>query len=156
MITQSKRHPFIIRAKTGATKEGYLTAWQAEVIGDTGAYASSGPAVVHKGMYHCTGPYNVDNVKGVAYTVYTNNTYAGAMRGFGTTQMAFAYESQMDILAHKLGINPAQFRLQNAYDIGSSTPNSQILTHSVGVKETIKEALNMAGWKGGKHNEKKG
>ena len=148
MITQSKRHPFIIRAKTGVTKEGYLTAWQAFVIGDTGAYASSGPAVVHKGMYHCTGPYNVDNVKGVAYTVYTNNTYAGAMRGFGTTQMAFAYESQMDILAHKLGISPAQFRLQNAYDIGSSTPNSQILTHSVGVKETIKEALNMAGWKG--------
>lgn len=147
MITQSKRHPFIIRAKTGVTKEGYLTAWQAEVIGDTGAYASSGPAVVHKGMYHCTGPYNVDNVKGVAYTVYTNNTYAGAMRGFGTTQMAFAYESQMDILAHKLGINPAQFRLQNAYDIGSSTPNSQIVTHSVGVKETIKEALNIAGWK---------
>jgi CO/xanthine dehydrogenase Mo-binding subunit len=148
MITQSKRHPFIIRAKTGVTKEGYLTAWQAEVIGDTGAYASCGPAVVHKGMYHCTGPYNVDNVKGVAYTVYTNNTYAGAMRGFGTTQMAFAYESQMDILAHKLGISPAQFRLQNAYDIGSSTPNSQILTHSVGVKETIKEALNMAGGKG--------
>ena len=150
MIAQSKRHAFVIRAKTGATEEGYLTAWQAEVIGDTGAYASSGPAVVHKGMYHCTGPYNVENVKGVAYTVYTNNTYAGAMRGFGTTQMAFAYESQMDILAHKLGINPAQFRWQNAYDIGSSTPNGQILTHSVGVKETIKEAINMAGGKEGK------
>jgi len=149
MITQSKRHPFIIRAKTGATKEGYLTAWQVEVIGDTGAYASSGPAVVHKGMYHCTGPYNVDNVKGVAYTVYTNNTYAGAMRGFGTTQMAFAYESQMDILAHKLGFDPIQFRLQNAYDIGSSTPNGQILTHSVGVKETINEVADIAGWKGG-------
>jgi len=103
MIAQSKRHPFIIRMKTGVTKKGYLTAWQAEVIGDTGAYASSGPAVVHKGMYHCTGPYNVDNVRGVAYTVYTNNTYAGAMRGFGATQMAFAYESQMDILARKLG-----------------------------------------------------
>jgi len=150
MIAQSKRHPLIIRAKTGATKEGYLTAWQVEVIGDTGAYASSGPAVVHKGMYHCTGPYNVDNVKGVAYTVYTNNTYAGAMRGFGTTQMAFAYESQMDILAHKLRIDPVQFRLQNAYDISSSTPNGQMLTHSVGVKETIKEATNMAGWKGGR------
>jgi CO/xanthine dehydrogenase Mo-binding subunit len=147
MIAQSKRHAFIIRAKTGATKEGYLSAWQVEVIGDTGAYASSGPAVVHKGMYHCTGPYNVDHVQGVAYTVYTNNTYAGAMRGFGTTQMAFAYESQMDILACKLGINPAQFRWQNAYSIGSSTPNRQILTHSVGVKETIKEAINMADWK---------
>ena len=149
MIAQSKRHPLIIRMKTGVTKKGYLTACQVEVIGDTGAYASSGLAVVHKGMYHCTGPYNVDNVKGVAYTVYTNNTYAGAMRGFGTTQMAFAYESQMDILSRKLGIDPVQFRLQNAYNLGSTTPNSQILTHSVGVKETIKEAIEMAGWKGG-------
>jgi len=149
MIAQSKRHPFIIRMKTGVTKKGYLTACQVEVIGDTGAYASSGLAVVHKGMYHCTGPYNVDNVKGVAYTVYTNNTYCGAMRGFGATQMAFAYESQMDILAQQLGIDPVQFRLQNAYNPGSSTPNSQILTHSVGVKETIKEAANIAGWKGG-------
>ncbi|MHC2994105.1 MAG: molybdopterin-dependent oxidoreductase [Candidatus Atribacteria bacterium] len=148
MIAQSKRHPFIIRVKTGATKEGYLTAWQVEVIGDTGAYASSGLAVVHKGMYHCSGPYNVDNVKGVAYTVYTNNTYAGAMRGFGATQMAFAYESQMDILACKLGIDPIQFRLQNAYDLDSSTPNGQILTHSVGVKETIEKAAEIACWKG--------
>ncbi len=151
MIVQSKRHPFIIRMKTGVTKKGYLTACQVEVIGDTGAYASSGPAVVHKGMYHCTGPYNVDNVKGVAYTVYTNNTYCGAMRGFGATQMAFAYESQMDILACKLKIDPVQFRMQNAYGLGSSTPNGQILTHSVGVKETIKEAADMAGlvgWKG--------
>lgn len=147
MIAQSKRHAFIIRAKTGATKKGYLTAWQVEVIGDTGAYASSGPAVVHKGMYHCTGPYNVDNVRGVAYTVYTNNTYAGAMRGFGTTQMAFAYESQMDILAYELGIDPVRFRLQNAYDIGSSTPNQQILNSSVRVKDTIKEAARMADWK---------
>ena len=149
MIAQSKRHPFIIRMKTGANKKGYLTACQAEVIGDTGAYASSGLAVVHKGMYHCTGPYNIDNVKGIAYTVYTNNTYCGAMRGFGATQMAFAYESQMDILSHKLGINPVKFRLQNAYDTGSITPNGQRLTHSVGVKETIKEAADIAGLTGG-------
>lgn len=150
MIAQSKRHPFIIRMKTGVSKKGYLTACQVEVIGDTGAYASSGLAVVHKGMYHCTGPYNVDNVKGVAHTVYTNNTYCGAMRGFGATQMAFAYESQMDILARKLGIDPIQFRIQNAYEIGSTTPNSQILTHSVGVKETIRKAADMAGWKEGR------
>jgi CO/xanthine dehydrogenase Mo-binding subunit len=149
MTAQSKRHPFIIRMKTGVTKKGYLIACQVEVIGDTGAYASSGLAVVHKGMYHCTGPYNVDNVRGIAYTVYTNNTYCGAMRGFGATQMAFAYESQMDILARKLGVDPVQFRLQNAYDIGSSTPNGQILTHSVGVKETIKKAAEIAGWEGG-------
>jgi CO/xanthine dehydrogenase Mo-binding subunit len=64
--------------------------------------------------------------------------------------MAFAYESQMDILAQQLGLDPVQFRLQNAYDIGSTTPNSQILAHSVGVKETIKEAAGMAGWKEGR------
>lgn len=149
MIAQSKRHPFIIRIKNGVTNRGFLTACQVEVIGDTGAYASSGLAVVHKGMYHCTGPYNVNHVKGVGHAVYTNNTYCGAMRGFGTTQMAFAYESQMDILSHKLRIDPVQFRLQNAYHIGSSTPNGQILTHSVGVIETIKEAANIAAWEEG-------
>jgi len=150
MIAQSKRHPFIIRMKTGVTKKGYLTACQVEVIVDTGVYTSSGPAVVHKGLYHCTGPYNVDNVKGVAHTVYTNNTYCGAMRGFGATQMAFAYESQMDILSHKLGIDPVRFRLQNAYDIGSSTPNGQKLTLGVGVKETIRKAADVFGWKEGR------
>ena len=149
MITQSKRHPFIIRIKTGVTRKGYLTACQVEVIGDTGAYASSGLAVIHKGMYHCTGPYNVDHVKGVGYAVYTNNTYCGAMRGFGTAQLAFAYESQMAILADKLELDPVKFRLQNAYDIGSRTPNGQKLTHSVGVKNTIEEAAIMAGWMGG-------
>jgi len=149
MIAQSKRHPFIIRIKNGVTSKGYLTACQVEVIGDTGAYASSGLAVIHKGMYHCTGPYNVNHVKGVGHAVYTNNTYCGAMRGFGTAQLAFAYESQMAILADKLRIDPIKFRIQNAYNIDSTTPNGQRLTHSVGIKRTIKEAAMMADWKGG-------
>ncbi len=148
MISQSKRHPLTIRAKTGVTNDGYLTAWQVFVIGDTGAYASSGPAVVHKGMYHCTGPYNVSNVRGTSYAVYTNNTYGGAMRGFGTTQMAFAYESQIDIIAQKLNMDPAQFRYQNAYDTGSITPNGQMLGKSVNTKRTIEEAINLSKWEG--------
>ncbi len=148
MITQSKRHPLIIRHKTGVANDGFLTAWQTEVIGDVGAYASSSPAVVHKGLYHCTGPYNVANVRGVSYAVYTNNTFTGAMRGFGTAQMAFSYDSQMDLMAAELGIDPAHFRLQNAYEIGSSTPNGQILTRSVNVRKTIKEVLAMT--EGGK------
>ena len=149
MITQSKRHPISIRLKTGVGKDGLLTAVETEVIGDTGAYASSGPAVTHKGMFHCTGPYNVANVKGRSYTVYTNNTYAGAMRGFGTTQMAFAYESQMDILAYKLGMNPFEFRKLNAYDTGSITANGQELTRSVNVKETIDAVEQLLQEKGG-------
>lgn len=148
MISQSKRHPLTIKAKTGVTNDGYLTAWEVKVIGDAGAYASSSPAVVHKGMYHCTGPYNVQNVRGDSYAVYTNNTYGGAMRGFGTTQMAFAYESQIDIIAHKLDMDPAQFRYQNAYDIGSTTPNGQKLGKSVNLKRTIESATDLAQWEG--------
>lgn len=149
MITQSKRHPITIYAKTGVSKDGYLQAWETKFIGDTGAYASSGPAVVHKGMYHCTGPYNCENVRGVSHAVYTNNTYCGAMRGFGTTQAAFAYESQIDIAAEKLGMDPAEFRKQNIYEIGSTTPNGQQLNHSVNARETIESAVEMSGWKGG-------
>lgn len=141
IIATSKRHPITFRFKTGVKKDGTLTAWEATVIGDTGAYASSGPAVVHKGLYHCTGPYNVPNVRGIAYTVYTNHTYSGAMRGFGATQTAFAYESQMDIIAEKLGMNPIEFRLKNAYQVGSITPNGQVLHSSVGAKETIIKAI---------------
>ncbi len=143
MIAQSKRHPIIIRMKTGVKNNGKLTAVQVEVIGDTGAYASSGPAVVHKGLFHCTGPYNVPNVEGESYTVYTNNTYGGAMRGFGALQMAFAYDSQMDIIAHKLGIDPLELRYKNAYDRGSKTATGQILNRSVNVKETLEEAKDM-------------
>lgn len=141
IVATSKRHPMTFRFKTGVKKDGTLTAWEATLIGDTGSYASSGPAAVHKGLYHCTGPYDCPNVRGVAYTVYTNNTYAGAMRGFGATQTAFAYESQMDIIAEKLSMNPVELRLKNAYQVGSTTPNGQILHSSVGVKETIIKAV---------------
>lgn len=149
MITQSKRHPITIYNKTGVSRDGYLQAWETKFIGDTGAYASSGPAVVHKGMYHATGPYNVENIRGISHAVYTNNTYCGAMRGFGTTQGAFAYESQMDILAEKLNMDPAEFRMQNIYQIGSYTPNGQQLNHSVNAEETIKRVMELSGWKGG-------
>jgi len=150
MITQSKRHPITIINKTGVDRDGYLTAWETKFIGDTGAYASSGPAVVHKGMYHATGPYNCPNLRGVSHAVYTNNTYAGAMRGFGTAQGAFAYEQQMDILAEKLSIDPAEFRLKNIYKKDSVTPNGQQLTHSVNAEETIKRVMELSDWKGGR------
>ena len=141
IISTSKRHPITFKMKTGVKKDGSLTAWETTVIGDTGAYASSGPAVVHKGLYHCTGPYNCPNVKGKAFTVYTNNTYAGAMRGFGATQTAFAYESQMNIIAEKLRMDPIELRLKNIYQVGSTTPNGQVLHSSVGAKETIVKAV---------------
>jgi CO/xanthine dehydrogenase Mo-binding subunit len=71
------------------------------------------------------------------------------MRGFGTAQGAFAYEQQMDILAEKLSIDPAEFRLKNIYKKDSVTPNGQQLTHSVNAEETIKRVMELSDWKGG-------
>ncbi|MGI6366463.1 MAG: xanthine dehydrogenase family protein molybdopterin-binding subunit [Bacillota bacterium] len=148
MITQSKRHPMIFRFKTGVKKDGTITAWQSEVIGDTGAYASTGASIVHQALYVSTGPYEIPHVKGVSYTVFTNNTYCGAMRGFGATEAAFAYERQMDCIARDMGWDPAEFRLHNAYRLGSATANGQVLTTSVGTRDTILAARERFGSKG--------
>lgn len=148
MLAQSKRTPMIFRLKTGVKRDGAITAWQTEIIGDTGAYASTGASIVHQALYVSTGPYDVPNVRGVSYTVYTNNTYTGAMRGFGATEAAFAYERQMDCIARDLNLDPAEFRLKNAYRPGSATANGQILTTSVGVRDTILKAREHFGSKG--------
>ena len=153
MIAQSKRHPAIIRHKTGVTSQGQLTAWQTELILDTGAYASSGPAVVRNAMFHCTGPYQVPNVRAVCYAVYTNNTYCGAMRGFGATQIAFAYDSQMDVIARELEMDPADFRMRNAYQTGSTTPGGEKLELGVNVRETIAGARKLSSWQEGDNND---
>ncbi len=143
-LAQSKRHAMIIRHKTGVRNDGSLTAWQTEVLGDTGAYASSGPAVLQKSVYHCTGPYQVPNLKGRAASIYTNNPYGGAMRGFGATQMGYSYENHMDLLAHELDLDPKKFREKNVYQEGSLTPNGQVLNQSVNAEETIIEACRLA------------
>lgn len=133
----SKRHPMIMKYKTGATKEGKIIAMEATIIGDTGAYASWAINVMRKAGVHATGPYEIPNVKVDTYAVYTNNPYCGAMRGFGATQVPIASEQQMDILAHELKINPVKFRLQNCFQVGSETANRQILHESVPLKQCI-------------------
>ncbi|MDI7259456.1 MAG: molybdopterin-dependent oxidoreductase [Thermodesulfobacteriota bacterium] len=83
------------------------------MFGDTGAHSSYGPAVATRTAIHATGPYEVSHVKVRSQMVYTNNSWSGAMRGFGVPQMAFANESQMDLLAQALKIDPLEFRLKN-------------------------------------------
>lgn len=158
MITQSKRTPITFKLKTGVRKDGTICAWQSEIIGDTGAYASTGASIVHQALYVSTGPYEVPHVHGVSYTVYTNNTYTGAMRGFGATEAAFAYERQMDCIARDIGMDPAEFRLKNAYRLGSATANGQVLTTSVGTADTILTARQSFGRKGSpsRPNKKRG
>jgi len=144
MRVSTKRHAEYLHYKTAATSDGKLLAVEAKIIGDTGAYASVGPAVLFRSATFGCGPYVVPNVKVDTYAVFTNNPPAGAMRGFGSPEVAFASECQMDQLAHRLGMDPFEFRLLNALQPGSITATGHRVTESVGVKEclvAVREAL---------------
>ncbi|MCL4458913.1 MAG: molybdopterin-dependent oxidoreductase [Chloroflexi bacterium] len=141
ILVHDKRHAMIIRHKLGTTKEGRLTALEAHIIGDTGAYCSLGIPVLGRVAVHIAGPYAVPNAEIRSYAVYTNNTPAGAFRGFGVTQAHFAAEQQMDILARRLGLSPVEIRLRNAVEVGKRLGTGQTLKASVGLKETIQKAV---------------
>ena len=143
LVTQSKRHPIEIWSRWGATKEGKLCAMEGRVYGDTGPYIGLGAFVVKKCGIHLCGPYFIPNIKVDSYSVYTNNSFNSAMRGFGVTQAAVAHESVMDQMAAKLGINPLQFRLMNALEEGKTTATGQACDQSTGIKATL-ETLRQA------------
>ncbi|HVJ49183.1 molybdopterin cofactor-binding domain-containing protein [Desulfitobacterium sp.] len=143
-IATGKRHPFFIDYTTASDKEGKLLAVKVKVVGDTGAYASYGPATLIRAGVHATGPYEVPNVDIEVLCVYTNNPFSGAMRGFGTPQMAFASESQMDIVAQALKISPLEIRRRNIVHEGSITATGQKLEGSIGIGKTLEAAWEKA------------
>ncbi|NLC04769.1 MAG: xanthine dehydrogenase family protein molybdopterin-binding subunit [Tissierellia bacterium] len=140
-LAHSKRHPMVMKYKTGADKDGYLQFMEAEIIGDTGANASWATNVLRKAGVHATGPYHIPNVKVDSYAVYTNNPFAGAMRGFGATQVPIAIEQQMDILAEKLNMDPIEFRLKNVFRKGGKTATGQVLLESIPVDRCLEEMV---------------
>ncbi|HEX9443201.1 MAG TPA: xanthine dehydrogenase family protein molybdopterin-binding subunit, partial [Candidatus Binatia bacterium] len=107
------RHPARIRIKSGVAKDGRLLARECEIYMNTGAYADAGPRVTQKAGYRAIGPYRIPDAKIDAYCVYTNTVPAGAFRGFGSVQVAWAYESHTDLIAERLGMDPVDFRLKN-------------------------------------------
>ena len=128
------------------TSDGTIIARKIRLVLDGGAYCSWTGTTIGKGSILAPGPYNIDNILVEAHAVYTNKTTTGAMRGFGAPQVCFAYESQMDDIAHKLGMDPLEIRLKNAFSEGSSSPTSQTL-QSVAVKESLTQASQRFGWK---------
>lgn len=144
-VVHCKRHGMSMYYKTGATKYGKLCAMEARILGDTGAYCSWGMNVLRKAAVHATGPYTIPNVFIESKAVYTNNSFAGAMRGFGAAQAAFAYESQMDILAERIGMNPLEFRYINSFNKGSITATGQVLKSSVGIRKCMKAVADIGG-----------
>jgi xanthine dehydrogenase molybdenum-binding subunit len=137
LLVHPKRHATRIHVKLGARQDGHLTAVETELYGDTGAYASLGEKVMTRATTHSAGPYEVPNVWADCYAMYTNNPPAGAFRGFGVLQSAFAVESMMDMLAEKISMDPVELRRLNALRVGSITNTGQVLQDSVGLTECI-------------------
>jgi CO/xanthine dehydrogenase Mo-binding subunit len=138
-LSNTKRHPLYIEYKTGAKKDGAITAVKVSITGDTGPFASYGETVCLRAAIHATGPYEIPNVHVDSRMFYTNNPVSGAMRGFGIPQLAFAHESQMDEVASMFNLDPLDIRIKNALKKGSLTATSQILRNSVGIIETLKK-----------------
>jgi len=107
------RHPFSVRMKAGARRDGTLTAMQLRVVADTGAYGNHGPSVMYHGCHESLSVYRCENKKTDAYAVYTNTVPAGAFRGYGLGQVTFAVESVLDELARRLGLDPVALRERN-------------------------------------------
>src|SRR5207247_8166659 len=107
------KHPATIHIKTGLKKDGTLAARQVTAYFNTGAYSDIGPVVARNGGSAMSGPYKVPHVKIDSRAVWSNIVPAGALRGFGVPQAVWAYESQMDMIAERLGIDPLEFRRKN-------------------------------------------
>jgi CO/xanthine dehydrogenase Mo-binding subunit len=142
---RQKRHPYVLRYKTAADKEGKLLALEAELISDAGAYVYLSPWVLLYSTVHAPGPYEIPNVKVDSYSVLTNNIMTSAFRGFGGMQVAVAYESQMDELAKSLNMDPLELRKKNFLKRGSETANFQPITSEVLLPEAAEKALTALG-----------
>jgi CO/xanthine dehydrogenase Mo-binding subunit len=139
------RHPYITTYKSGLKKDGTLVARQVEIISDSGAYVSYGHSTLSKASIHAAGPYRIPHVAIDGYLVYTNNPVGGAMRGFGVTQLGFAYEVHMDTIATEMGIDPVELRLKNVLVDNCSLPTGQVI-QTVTLTECIQQAVELAGW----------
>ncbi len=120
MQMTSKRHPFEMAIKLGADSEGKLTGMAIDIEADNGAYNSNGDVVVNRALLMLSGSYNIPNVHAESRLVYTNNPWGSAARGAGPPQGALALECAMNMLAEKMGIDPLEFRLRNALEIGQT------------------------------------
>jgi len=139
-------HSAWVKIKSGATKDGKLTAREMEVIWDAGAAADLGVSVaLLAGVVGASGPYRIPNLKIDSYLVYTNKVNSTALRGMGMQQVAFAVESQTDMLAEKLGIDPVEFRMRNALEEGERSATGELL-ESVSVKECLKKVADAMEW----------
>jgi CO/xanthine dehydrogenase Mo-binding subunit len=141
MEATTKRHPAIVRTRTGVTRAGRLTAIDVDVLLDGGAYATLSPVVLSRGVIHASGPYRCDNVRVNGRVVMTNTPPNGAFRGFGAPQTQFAAEVQMERVAERLGMDPVKLRAINALRSGDTTATGQVLGRDTSALKVLREAV---------------
>ncbi|HJB00914.1 MAG TPA: selenium-dependent xanthine dehydrogenase [Candidatus Mediterraneibacter merdavium] len=132
-----KRHAMEGTFTLGCDENGIFTGLDCEIYFDTGAYASLCGPVLERACTHSVGPYCYQNTDIRGFGYYTNNPPAGAFRGFGVCQSEFALESNINLLAEKVGISPWEIRYRNAIEPGKVLPNGQIADCSTALKETL-------------------
>ena len=127
MAATTKRHPSLVRHRTGVTADGRLLAQDIEVVMDGGAYVTLSPVVLSRGIIHAAGPYHCEHVRIDGRAMFTNAVPFGAFRGFGAPQTHFANERHMDRIAARLGLDPAELRRRNLLCDGQSTATGQVI-----------------------------
>jgi len=142
----NKRFPARIKYKSGADKEGKITAIDVDITLECGAFANRAPFWLWRQTAHAAGPYEVHNASIDGRAVYTNKVFGGSFRGFGDVALHFAAESQVDRLAGELGVDPVEFRLRNILKPGSRTTCDQLLDHSVGIEECLTKVAEASRW----------
>ena len=148
IVGHHKRHAVQINAKWGATREGKITAVEAKVILDAGAYNYTSNKVLGNAHLMVSGPYEIPNARVDSYAVYTNNVPGGAFRGFGGPQGAFAAECQMNKLAVLLDMDPVALRLKNSLRDGSELITQTMMPAGVSLPEVLETCAREAGWNG--------
>jgi 4-hydroxybenzoyl-CoA reductase subunit alpha len=140
-IFTAYRHgqPLIVELKTGVKKDGALVAQQLRVINNCGAYRGSGVVVIFLAWGFVMVPYRLPHLKYEGYSVYTNNPLRAPQRGHGAPQVRFAVESQLDMIAEELGLDPIEIRLKNAREAGEQLPNGDNV-HNCGLRDCIQKA----------------
>ncbi len=146
IIGHHKRHPYLIRTRWGATRQGKVIAAECEVVADGGAYAYTSTKVLGNATLMCTGPYEIPNVKVDSYALYTNNLPNGAFRGFGGPQGLFAAETQMNRLAEALEMDPVELRMRNVLTEGAFLSVGTPLPKGVSMPQVVEHCAEAAGW----------
>ena len=144
-ISTRQRHPMYITVKTGMKKDGTILAQRFQAYADGGAYNSTAPTMIALSCYFLMIPYRVPNLLYEGYHVYTNKPVGGAMRGHGIVQVRFAVERQLDMIAGRLGLDPAALRIKNSIHAGEPHP-AKFIINTCGFAESVKEAAAAIGW----------